>query len=147
MSNVKFDKFAQEANEFINELATELGHPDNQEQTLIVLRSVLHSIRDRITIGESFDLLSQLPIMLKGIYVEGWKYHEKPNTIRSLEEFKNDIKARQEKYGERQFDWDLSTEEIVSKTINKLRRYLTEGQIKHIEGQLPAEVKPLLHEA
>lgn len=147
MSNVKFDKFAQEANEFINELATELGHPENQEQTLIVLRSVLHSIRDRITIGESFDLLSQLPILLKGIYVEGWKYHEKPNTIRSLEEFKNDIKARQEKYGERQFDWDLSTEEIVSKTINKLRRYLDEGQIRHIEDQLPAEVKPLLHEA
>lgn len=147
MSKVKFDKFAQEANEFINELSAELGHEDNQEQTLIVLRSVLHAIRDRITIGESFNVLAQLPLILKGIYVEDWKYHDKPNKIRDLEGFKNDIKSRQEKYGETQFDWEMSTEEIVSKTIGKLRRYLDKGQLRHIEDQLPAEIKPLVHEA
>lgn len=146
MSNVKFDKFAQEANEFINELSEELGHPESQEQTLIILRSVMHTIRDRITIAESFNVLAQLPVMLKGIYVENWKYHEKPNKIRSLEEFKNDIKSRQEKYGETRFDWNLSTEEIVSRVMGKLRKYLDEGQVRHIEDQLPAEVKPLLHE-
>lgn len=144
MSNVKFDKYVQEANEFINELSEELGHPESQEQTVMALRAVLHTIRDRITIAESFDLMSQLPMVLKALYVEQWKYHDKPKEFTSVEEFKNEVKERQNKYGESRYDWELSTEEIISRVINKLRKYIDEGQLKHIEEQMPAEIKPLL---
>lgn len=144
MSTVKFDKFAQEANEFINELSEELGHPESKEQVLIAFRAVLHSIRDRITIGESLDVISQLPMMLKALYVEQWKYQEKPNKFDSIEEFKNNVKKRQEKYGEKQFDWSLSTEDIIARIIGKLGKYLDEGQLKHIEKQMPQEIKTLI---
>lgn len=144
MSHINFNKFAEEANGFINELAEELGHPENQEQTLIVLRAVLHTLRDRITISESFDVISQLPMILKGIYVEQWKYHEKPEKFSTIEEFKNEVKERQHLYGETRFNWDMPTEEIIAKTFNKLRKYLDEGQLRHIEDQMPAELKPLI---
>ncbi|UII31792.1 DUF2267 domain-containing protein [Fulvivirga ulvae] len=144
MSTVKFDKFAQEGNQFIHELSNELGHPQDEQQVLIVLRAVLHTIRDRITISESLDLISQLPMMLKALYVEQWKYQEKPNKFDTLEGLKNDIKQRQEKYGENRFDWELSTEDIFAKTIEKLSKYLDEGQLKHIEEQLPHEIKFLV---
>lgn len=144
MSTVKFDKFAQEGNQFINELSDELGHSQDQQQVLTALRAVLHSLRDRITISESFDVISQLPMMLKALYVEQWKYQEKPNKFDSIEEFKNDVKERQKKYGEDQFDWGLSTEDIIARTIGKLGKYLDEGQMKHIEEQLPKELKSLI---
>ena len=144
MSTVKFDKFAQEGNEFINELSDELGHPEDQQQVLTALRAVLHSLRDRITISESFDVISQLPMMLKALYVEQWKYQEKPNKFDSVEEFKNDVKERQKKYGEDQFDWGISTEDIIVRTIGKLGKYIDKGQMKHIEEQLPKELKSLI---
>lgn len=86
---LNFNKYAQEGNEFLKELAVELGHPEEINRTAIILRSVLHLFRDRITISESFDFLSQLPMFLKGIYVENWKYSEKPLRIKNLTEFKH----------------------------------------------------------
>ncbi|RDV14542.1 DUF2267 domain-containing protein [Pontibacter diazotrophicus] len=139
-----FDKFAQEGNEYLNELAADMGHPEEKGQTYILLRSVLHVLRDRITISESFHVLSQLPMFLRGIYVEQWEYREKPLKIDSLEEFKEAVKQEQAKFGERQFDWGQSTEDLISMILTSLgTRYLTEGQLQHIATQMPKEIQPL----
>lgn len=37
------------------------------------------------------QLLAQLPIALKSIYVDGWKLHSKHDRIKTLEELANDI--------------------------------------------------------
>jgi uncharacterized protein (DUF2267 family) len=50
-TNLSFDKFAQEAHEYINELARELEHPEEKERVLIIWRAVMHTIRDRIHLG------------------------------------------------------------------------------------------------
>jgi uncharacterized protein (DUF2267 family) len=50
-----FNKYAQEGNEFLHSLAKELGHEKEINQTAIILKSVLHTLRDRITISESID--------------------------------------------------------------------------------------------
>lgn len=144
-SNLSFDKFVQEAHEYINQLAADLGHPDEKERVLIAWRAVMHTIRDRIQISESFHLMSQLPTILKGIYAEHWKYHDKPpKDFSGIDEMKNEVKALQDQYGETDFDWDKPTEEIISITVNSLKKYVTEGQIAHISGQLPKEVKELV---
>lgn len=139
---VNFEKFAQEANEFLNELARELGHAGDKEQTLIILRAVLHSLRDRISIAQSLNLTSSLPTIIRGIYFEHWKYKE-PDKYKSLEEFKNAVKTEQRKHGETRFDWPQSTEEIAAGVFNSLRKYLSEGQIEHIKGELPLEIREL----
>lgn len=139
-----FDKFAQEGNEYLNELAADMGHPEEKGQTYILLRSVLHVLRDRITISESFHVLSQLPMFLRGIYVEQWEYREKPLKIDSLQEFKDAVKQEQAKFGERQFDWSQPTEDLISMILTSLgTRYLTEGQLQHIATQMPKEIQPL----
>lgn len=139
-----FDKFAQEGNEYLNELAADLGHPEEMGQTYILLRSVLHVVRDRIMISESFHVLSQLPMFLRGLYVEHWEYRETPLKIDSLEEFKNAVKQEQAKLGEQQFDWGQSTEDLISMILTSLGvHYLTEGQLQHIASQMPKDLQPL----
>lgn len=144
-TNLSFEKFAQEAHEYVNELGQQLGHPEEKERVLIIWRSVMHTIRDRIHIGESLQLMDPLPMIFKGIYVQNWKYNEKPpKDFDTIEEMKNEVKAMQEQYGEQDFPWKKSTEEIISITVNSLKRYLSEAQLQHLKGQMPKEVKEVV---
>lgn len=142
---IDFNRYAQEGNEIMNSLAEKLGHPDEVGRVGMMLRAVLHTLRDRITISESFDFISQLPMALKAVYVEDWKYHEKPPVrVKSIDEFCEHVEKEQAKYGETHFDWDMSTRQIVETILGQVTAHVTEGQKKHILDQLPAELQPLL---
>ena len=136
-----FDKYAKEGNEFVNNLSTELGHPEEIGRTGIILRAVLHTLRDRLTVSESLDLLAQLPMFLKAVYVENWKYMEKPTQIATLDEFTEEVKKHQDQYGEDEFNWNKSTKDIVAIVLNELSTYVTEGESEHILAQLPKEIE------
>jgi uncharacterized protein (DUF2267 family) len=138
-----FEKYDSERNEFLKELSENLNHPENPDQVERVLRAVLHILRERLSIQQSFHLLSQLPVFLKLLYIEGWKYHEKPVRIRSLEKFKEAVKDEQFKLGERDFDWTASTEKIMNTILTSLRKYLSHGEILDVLATLPAELHPL----
>lgn len=144
-SNLDFDKFVHEAHAYANKLADDLGHPDEKQRVMIIWRAVMHTIRDRIHISESLDLISSLPMILKGMYTMGWKYSEHPPyNYNTIEEMKKQVKLLQDQYGEEEFSWDLPTEEIISITLDSLERYFSEGLMEHIRGQLPKEVKTLI---
>lgn len=144
-SNVSFDKFAKEAHDYLNELARELEHPEEKDRVLKIWRAVMHTIRDRIHFGESFQVMDPLPMIFKGIYVEGWKFSEKPpKDFNSIEEMKDEVKKIQARYGEVDFPWKKSTEEIISITLNSLERFMGKDQLQHIKDQLPKEVKELV---
>jgi uncharacterized protein (DUF2267 family) len=140
-----FDKHVQEANTFVQNLANELGHPEEQTQTIRLLRAVLHTIRDRIKVGESLDLISPLPMLLKALYVEQWKYHEKPPlNYKDMEGFKEEVKKEQERMGEQSFDWPEPTEELIKKVLGSLRKhYISDGQAIHVMEQMPKEVQAI----
>ena len=138
----KFDKFAQEGNEFLHELARDLGHPEELDKTMILLKATLHTLRDRITIGESFDLLSQLPLVLKGVYTEHWKYKETPEKYKSYDEFITAVKEEQRLHGETEFNWSEKTDELVTTVFSTLhRKYLSGGQLEHVINNLPKEIQ------
>lgn len=146
-TNLNFEKFAQDAHAYINKLAEDLGHPEEQQRALIIWRAVMHTIRDRIHLGESFHILNPLPMIFKGIYVEDWKYSEKPRLdYDTMEMMKNEIKKLQSQYGEQEFNWNKSTEEIVYITLNSLKDYISEGHMGHIVGRMPKEIKSLFKE-
>lgn len=146
-ANLNFETFAQKAHEYLNDLAQELGHPEEKNRVLIIWRSVMHTVRDRIHLGESFQIMDPLPMIFKGIYVQNWKYSEKPPLdYETMEEMKNQVKDLQAQHGEQEFPWSKSTEEIISITINSLKRFIHEGQMEHIIGQMPKEIKEYLSE-
>lgn len=144
-SNISLEKHLHETHTYINQLAGDLGHPEQKQRAMIIWRAVMHTVRDRITISESLDLISALPLLLKGWYVTGWKYSDKPPlNYETIEQMKTLVKAHQNKYGEEEFDWKTPTDDIISITLHSLRRYFTEGQMSHIRGQLPPEIKQIV---
>ncbi len=143
---LNFDKYAQEGNLFVKNLAQKLGHPDEIGRTGIVLRAVLHTLRERITIGESLNMISQLPMFLKAIYVDNWKYREKPVGIRSREDFTAEVEKYQSQYGEQEFNWEKSTEDILKIVFSELATYISEGEFEDIIAQMPEQLKELFRE-
>ncbi len=146
-SNLNFEKFAQEAHEYVNDLAQELEHPQEKDRVLQIWRAVMHTVRDRIHFGESMQIMHPLPIILKGIYVENWKYSSTPPLeYETLEEMKTEVKNLQRRYGEEDFPWKKSTEDIIVITLSSLRRFLQGNQLEQVIGQMPKEIKEYLPE-
>lgn len=140
-----FEKYSKDANIFMKQLAEALNHPDDVNQTHIILRSVLHTLRDSITVSEALHYVAQLPFYLKAVFVDGWTYKAKPERLKNIQDFSERVKQHQAQFGENQFDWPESTEEIIKNTLAFINsRYVSEGEVEHIKAQLPAELEYIL---
>lgn len=144
---LNFLKYAEEGQHFVNNLAADLGHPEETGRTGILLRAVLHVLRERLTIAESFNLISQLPMALKGIYADNWIYHEKPHKMKTKEEFAEEVEKHQAQYGEQAFSWNKPTEEIIQIVFRALNKYISQGEMEDIIAQMPLELKSFFRES
>ena len=45
---------------------------ERRNQSYAALRSVLHALRDRLTVEETAQLAAELPMLIRGIYYESW---------------------------------------------------------------------------
>ena len=68
-----FDKTLQETNHWLRDLMERLG-TDDRQLAYSVLRATLHAVRDRIGPESAVHLGAQLPMLLRGLYYEGWKH-------------------------------------------------------------------------
>jgi uncharacterized protein (DUF2267 family) len=141
-----FNKFAQEGNTFLNQLAEKLGHANEQDrgQVTRILKAVMHTLRDSMDFNENLHVIAQLPMALKAVWVDQWTAMDRPHRPRSLEEFEDIVKSYQSKYGEQNFDWEKGTDEIIRITVDCLKQYITLGEAIHVMGQLPKEVQELM---
>src|SRR6516225_9161143 len=71
---------------WLKELMEELGWDDRQ-RAYHALGAVLHALRDRLTVAEAADLGAQLPMLIRGLYYEGWTPNGKPIKERRKEDF------------------------------------------------------------
>ena len=65
-----------------------------ETEALAVLRAVLHQLRDRLTPQEAVDLGAQLPLIVRGIYYEGWRPSKTPEKLHSQDEFLEGVSAK-----------------------------------------------------
>ncbi len=141
---LNFNKYVQKAEAFINEVAVEIGDPDDKVRAARILRAVLHAFRDRVTPVESLQLISQLPMLIKAIYVDGWKISNEGRHMRHLIDF---IEAVRESDGiDNNYDFvtDYEVKEAIQAVFRVIKNHVSEGEIHDIIAVLPAELKSVM---
>lgn len=144
---IDFEKHAQKGNKFLNELAEKLGDKNNTANAGRTLRAVFQALRNHLTLEENFQLLSQLPIALKGIYVHGWMPSKKQEISRKKIDFIEEVLNYTDGttlHGVAEIEKGIKEVHIVLKT---LKQFVSQGEFKDIEAVLPRQLKKLLKES
>jgi uncharacterized protein (DUF2267 family) len=66
-----FDRTLYKTHTWLKEIMEVLGTED-RHRAYMALRAVLHALRDRLTVEEVAQLGAQLPMLIRGLYYEGW---------------------------------------------------------------------------
>lgn len=130
------DNVAHKASEWIGELDDIYGWEDKQK-SYQAFRAVAHTIRDRLTAEESAQLAAQLPMMLRGMYFDGWSPSGKPEKWRSQNEF---IERLMDAYGGPD---ELNPEAMATGAFEMLDRRVSEGEISEVKSMLPKSVRQM----
>ncbi|RXP63591.1 DUF2267 domain-containing protein [Lutibacter sp. HS1-25] len=141
---LNFNQFAVEANSFMKVYAEKLNITDKDKAGRI-LSSVLHGLREVISTEESLQLIAQLPMFLKAVYVNGWSGHKKQK-IKTLIEFIDLINRYDGNTAVHDFESDEITTKYIKITFLALRKYVSFGELNDIRTELPKELKSLIFE-
>lgn len=83
----------QETNTWLKALAEQL-HFEDRHHAYSALRAVLHALRDRLTPEMAVHLGAQFPMLVRGLYYEGWHIAGKPTKDHSSQEFADHVLER-----------------------------------------------------
>lgn len=131
-----FDTTLQKTQVWLNDLMGDLGWDDRQK-TYLALRTVLHALRDRLTVEEAVHLGAQLPMLIRGLYYEGWTTSRKPVRERHKQEFLAHVRQAFRD------DETVDPEEAVRAVFRLLARRITIGEIEDIKHLLPKELRDM----
>ena len=130
------ERSVHKTNRWLNELS-ELAGWDSKQKAYLATRATLHALRDRLTVDETAQLGAQLPMLVRGIYYEGWDPSHKPERLRHKDEFLARI--------EQQFRSDdlIAPEQVACAVFIVLANRVTAGEIEDVKQILPAEIREL----
>jgi uncharacterized protein (DUF2267 family) len=110
---------------------------DDQHRAYLGLKATLHALRDRLTVEEAVQLGAQLPMLIRGMYYEGWNPTGEPVKERHKQEFLGHI---EEAFKRQQ---DIDAEQVARAVFRVLSRRITEGEIEDVKRILPPELREL----
>jgi uncharacterized protein (DUF2267 family) len=137
--SLDFDQYAAKGNAFVNRVAEVLQVQRNQGARIV--RSVLHALRNRLSHEESFQLLAQLPMALKSVYVEGWKYSDSYIRLRRPEEFLDEIRKQDNGMAGYDFGNDQRAALATATVFNVLFELVSEGEAQGLINTLPESLQ------
>lgn len=143
--SLHFYSYARKGYEFIDEVARELKTTDSDKAGRMA-RSVLRALRHRLTIEESFHLLAQLPMALKGIYVDGWKVSLNFKQLDHVSDFISEVVKEDDNSAWRDFSNENDVKEAIVAVFKVLSRHITDEEMKELLEVLPEDLQLLLQE-
>lgn len=132
-----FDHTVQEANIWLKAIAEQL-HFDDRRHAYSALRATLHALRDRLTPESAVHFGAQLPMVVRGLYFEGWRIAGKPTDDHTVNEFSDHV-ASELPPG---FEMDAVT--VARGVFEVIFKELDPGEVAKIIEQLPVPLRGLL---
>jgi len=134
-----FDETVHASNTWLHEITSRIGWDDRQKGYR-VLRASLHAMRDRMPVSEAAHLSAQLPMLLRGLFFEGWRPAAETPKARTVEDFLSRLRAAFEHDPE--FDAEAAFREVVS----VMRFHVSPGAIEDVRRVMPEALKWLWDE-
>jgi uncharacterized protein (DUF2267 family) len=129
------DETVQQTYVWINEIAEQF-HGD-RHQGLQILRAFLHLLRDHLSTDELAQLAAQLPLLVRGVFYEGWDpsrtlQHER-DTEAFLDRFVREAGVR-----------DMDSRDAVKAASSVLKRHVSGGEYGQVVQSLPGHLRELV---
>lgn len=118
-----FDETLHLTNAWLNDLMEELGWED-RHRAYLGLRLTLQELRDSLSVDESAQLAAQLPMLVRGIFFEGWHPAHKPVKERERDAF---VKRVHDGFHQMRTDEPIDAEVVVHAVFGLLSRRLSDG--------------------
>lgn len=114
---------------WLHQLEESLGW-DSRARSYMLLRATLHALRDWLSVNEAADLAAQLPVLLRGIYYEGWDPSATPVTPRSKTAFVERVA------GHFEADPLEDTEAAIATVFTLLATHVSAGEVAQVSHAL-----------
>lgn len=127
------DRTIQETNTWLKDLSGRLylKHHDSY----LALRAVLHTLRDRIGRDNAVHLGAQLPILIRGVYYEGWTARAVGTKERHKKAFLEHVRA------ELPANSTIDPERAVCSVFDLLWDKIDPGEIAKLIELFPEELR------
>ncbi|GAB4249869.1 MAG: DUF2267 domain-containing protein [Thermoleophilia bacterium] len=130
-----FDSTVQKTNVWLTELQEKLAL-ENRKSAYAALRAVLHTLRDRLPVEEAVQLGAQLPMLVRGLYYEGWTPAGKPEKT-DREEFLRKVADQVVMSG------PVDPERLTRGVFELLAEKVSEGEIEDVASSLPKSIRQM----
>lgn len=127
----------QQTYQWLNEIRAELGW-DDEQRAYLALRGTLHALRDHLVVDESAQFAAQLPMLVRGLYYEGWDPSRVPVKERRQAQFLDRINRAFART-----DYDQEPAQVARAVLQVLGSNLSGGETEQVMRGLPAEVQEL----
>lgn len=130
------DKSVQKTNEWLKDIMESMGIQD-KHRAYLALRATLHALRDRLPVDEAAQLGAQFPLLIKGLYFDGWVPAKTPKKL-SKDEFVDRV------HSHFMNNPDIDAEELVRCVLSVIVNKTSEGEMEDIKNSLPKDFMDLM---
>jgi uncharacterized protein (DUF2267 family) len=132
-----FDSTIQTTNIWLDDVMREMDWHD-RHKAYHALRSVLQTLRDRLSVDEAAQLSAQLPLLVRGVFFDGWHPRHKPVKERHWDQFVAHVSESVA------LDTEVDPTAITRGVLKVLFKHVSGGEAESLKCVLPEQIRDLL---
>lgn len=101
------------------------------------LKAVMHEVRDRLPVPLAANFSAQMPLLIRGLFFEGWSPGSDHQPERSLEAFLAPIEKAFETYP------GVKAESVAAAVFDVISRHISPGDVDNVLHTMPKAVQEL----
>ncbi len=143
---LNFNKYAAEGNTFLKDYAKEMNMANDTDKAGRIFTAIMHALRDIIPMEESLQFISQLPMFVKAVYVNGWAVKKNKPKIKKMEDFLDLVRSHDYPAATNDFEYNNDVaERYIDTTFIYLRKYISLGEMEDLRDNLPKDLKSMIY--
>lgn len=131
-----FDSTIQQTNLWLKDIMERI-ETDDRHLAYQVLRATLHTIRDRIGPENAVHFGAQLPMLIRGLYYDGWHMADTPTRTRRMGDFIDDVEQ------EARRNLGADRERMVRAVFDVIAARIDPGEVGKLVRVFPEDLKAL----